>query len=138
MRNKQKLVLVLLDIVIGVLSVILVGAIAFAVYCLQEDFNYSYSEDSFYYRLEDEEFGAMVEMYHANEAAGAKASANMKEYYGVAKYVEAASFYKMYMEAGDMEKADRYRERMQEAASEMGELAFLQERLCEKLGVVTP
>lgn len=123
-----------LDIVIGILCVVLVGAVAFAISSFWENYSYSYSEDSFYYRLEDKSYGQMVEMYYTNEAAGVKPGEDMREYYGVAKYFEAASYYKIYREAGDLQKAQEYHEKMETALEEMEELKFVGDKICEKLG----
>ena len=126
---------VTLDIIIGILCVMLVGAVAFAIHSFRENDSYSYSECSFYYRLEEESYGQMVEMYYCNEAAGVKAGEDMREYYGVAKYFEAASYYKIYRESGDSEKARGYQEKMEQALQEMGELRFVGDMICEKLEI---
>lgn len=124
-----------LDIIVGILCVITIGAGVFAFTSFKEDWGYSFDADSFYYRLEDEDFGQMVEMYYANEAAGIDADEELKQYYGVAKYFEAASYYKAYQEAEDSEQALKYQGKMQEAQNEMGELNFLSDRICEKLEI---
>lgn len=133
-RNKRPMHLIL-DIIIGVLCVITVGITIFTVNYLNEEMNYSFDEESFYYRFQDEDFGQMVEMYHQNEAAEVKADKVLKQYYGVAEYYEAASYYKAYKETGDHKQADKYFERMKEAETKMGELRFACEMICEKLQI---
>lgn len=134
-KKSERLLHSVLDIIIGILCVALVGAFAYTINMIYEEYayGYSYSEDSFYYRLEDENFGGMVEMYHANEAAGVKPTEDMQEYYGVAKYFEAASYYKLYEAEGDQTRMEYYGERMDDALQEMGELKFLEEKILEKL-----
>ena len=134
-NKKRKPVHIILDIIIGVLCVCMVGAVIFTVNMLNEDLNFSYDEESFYYRLSDEDYGQMVEMYHMNNAAGVKDGATLEQYYGIAKYFEAASFYKAYSEAGDTEQADKYLAQMQEAEKQMGRLAFEKGKICERLGI---
>ena len=131
---KKSPMILLLDVVIGVLCVLLVGALAFTIASFRENYSYSYEEDSFYWRLEEENFGQMVEMYYSNEAAGVKPTGDMLEYYGVAKYFEAASYYKLYQNE-DSEYARYYQEKMETAAEEMGELAFLTEKIRGQLGL---
>lgn len=134
-RQKRKSGHLLLDIIIGLLCVITVGAGAFAIFSFGENYSYSYEADSFYWRLEDEDFARMVEMYYANEAAGVEADEEMQQYYGVAKYFEAASYYKAYQEAQDLKNMELYYDKMESAMLEMNELDFLGETICKKLKI---
>lgn len=132
MKNRKYF---LADLILGSMCVIVVGALVFAISMFREEYSYHYSEDSLYYRLEEEDFGSLVEMYYANEAAGVKADEDMKEYYGVARYFEAASYHKLYAEAQDAAKAEHYRMQMKEAKKQMGALSFLDQKILEKLGI---
>lgn len=96
---------------------------------------YSYSEDSFYYRLVDGDYASMVTMYYENKANDREEDENLEEYYGVAKYFEAASYYKIYNEIGDTVRANFQREKMQAALEEMGDLAGEEQRIKEKLDI---
>ena len=135
MKQKKKFFHRLLDVIIGVLCVLIVGSGAFAVSMFNENFGYSYDSDAFYWRLEDENFSQMVEMCYANEAAGVEADEELEQYYGVARYFEAASYYKMYQDADDSEQMNKYLERMENAKTLMGELSFLSEKIHEKLDI---
>jgi len=132
MKNRKYF---LADLLLGIMCVIVVGALAFAISMFREEYSYHYTADSLYYRLEDEDFGSLVEMYYANEAAGVKADEDMKEYYGVARYFEAASYYKLYAQVQDGAKAEYYQTQMEEAKKQMGALSFLDEKILEKLGI---
>lgn len=134
-QRKKGPVNLVLDIIIGILCVIVVGAVIFVIASFKENYSYSFEADSFYYRLEDEDYSQMVEMYYANEAAGIKADEKLQQYYGVTKYFEAASYYKVYQEAEDTRQMQIYSEKMADAQEEMGELDFLGEKICEKLGI---
>lgn len=94
-----------------------------------------YSEDSFSYRLEEESYADMVSMYHKNAAAGKENKKSLQEYYGVAKYFEAASSYKLYLEAGDAKKAEAWKKKMDEAYVQMGDFSFVSEKILSKLGL---
>jgi len=98
---KNKFLNRILDIAIGFLCVVCVAAAVFAVKEFRYSYDYSYDAESFYYRLEDGDFAQMVEMYHTNEAAGAEADEELSQYYGVAKYFEAASYYNIYESEND-------------------------------------
>lgn len=132
MKNRKYF---LADLILGSMCVIVVGALVFAISMFREEYSYHYSEDSLYYRLEEEDFGSLVEMYYANEAAGVKADEGMKECYGVARYFEAASYHKLYVQAQDVAKAEHYRTQMEEAKTQMGALSFLDQKILEKLGI---
>ena len=120
--------LFILDIIIASLTVCLVFMIGFAV----EEASYSYSvydENSFYWRLESEEYASMVSMYHSNVAEGKGEARELQEYYGVAKYFEAASYYKMYVEAGETDLAEKCMADMEAAYIQMGDFAIVKDKI---------
>lgn len=131
MRNKGTVVF-LLDIVIVILCAALVGAAIFAVSSLRDSLDLAYDADSFYYRLSDGDFGSMVEMYYSNESIGAQADEELQQYYAIARYYEAACWYRAY--AG-REEAARYLADMTTAECNMGELSFVAEDIRTKLGM---
>ncbi len=131
-NRKKKPIIIILDILIVVLTVCAVGAGVFAVNMLNETYASSYDTESFYYRLNDESYAQMVEMYYSNEMADVEADEELEQYYGVAKYFEAASYYVMYQKAGDQEKVIKYQEEMAEAKEDMGELAFVSDKIMSK------
>ena len=137
MNNKQKNpVHLVLDIVIGLLCLALVGAGAFAISMWQESFGWQYDADSFYYRLSDGDYGAMVEMYYLNEANDVRPDEELSMYYGVAKYFEAASWYKVYDDSGDAARAADYRETMEVAQKQMGALSMVAGDVKDALGII--
>ena len=131
MRNKS-LSAHLLDGVITLLCIALVGAAIFAVSSLRDSLDLNYDADSFYYRLSDGDFGAMVEMYYSNESMGAKADEELRQYYAIARFYEAAIWYRAY--AGQPEAAD-YLAKMDEARGAMGELSFVAEDIRSQLKI---
>lgn len=134
-QKKQDIKIVVLNVVIGVLVLFLLIT---GVYALEEfsyEFDNGYKEDSFLYRIKDERFNEMVRMYHENEAYGKKFGEEGQEYYAIAKYYEAASFYKAFSEAGDTERTERYLSKMEAAADDMGAMAFTKDKIDEKLGI---
>ena len=134
-KKKRSPGLVALDIVIGILCLALVGAAGFALDMWQESFGWEYDEDSFYYRLSDGDYGAMVEMYHYNEANNVKPDKSLRQYYAVAEYFEAASWYKVYSQSGDMHRAAGYEEAMARAEKEMGALYMVAGDICRQLNI---
>ena len=136
MENKRKNPLhLLLDILIGILCLALVGAAAFALSSYQDSFGWEYDADSFYYRLSDGDYASMVEMYYLNEAYDVKPDEELCMYYGAAKYFEAASWYKAYLDAGEDERAAEYLARMTAAEEEMGALSMVAQDMRVALGI---
>ncbi len=126
----------ILDVVIVILVFLLVIITAGAINEIFEYSSYScYDEDSFGYRLQDGDYARMVEMYYDNMSQGAEDKKELQEYYGIAKYFEAASYYKVYITTNDMEKAATQEEKMEAALAQMGELAFVSEQIDAKLGI---
>ena len=132
-QSKQPKLFVL-DIIIAGLTVFLMVMIGFAV----EEATYShhtYDENNFYWRLESEEYASMVNMYYLNVAEGKGDARELQEYYGVAKYFEAATDYKMYLEAGETERANEALADMEEAYVQMGDFSMVKEKIHAKLGL---
>ena len=92
-------------------------------------------EKDFYHAIESGDYGRTVEYYYRNIQSGCEGDAELKEYYGVAKYYEAASLYKAYLKAGNTEQAEKYQERMNAALNEMGEWMIVKEPIHEQLGI---
>ena len=65
-------------------------------------------------------YAPLVDHDHQNLAAGITGNKEEKEYYGVAKYYEAASFYKAFSTVGDTGRAAREKRKMDAAYEEMG------------------
>ena len=126
--------LLLLDIIIAGLTVFLVGMIGYAVEEARYSFNY-YDEDNFFWRLESEEYASMVTMYYTNVAEGKADVKELQEYYGIARYFEAATEYKMYMEAGREDLAKEALTTMEEAYAQMGIFSMVREKIHVKLGM---
>lgn len=124
--------LLILDVIIAGLTVFLMFMIGFAV----EEASYSYNvynEGSFYWRMESEDYASMVNMYYMNVAEGKGDARELQEYYGVAKYFEAAANYKMYVEAGENERAQEALAKMGEAYEQMGDFSIVKEKIDSKL-----
>ena len=126
--------LLLLDIIIAGLSVFLVFMIGYVVEEVSYSFHY-YDENGFYWRLESEEYASMVTMYYMNVAEGKENEKGLQEYYGVARYFEAASEYKMYTQAGKEELAKEALKVMEDAYMQMGDFSIVREKIHTKLGI---
>lgn len=108
--GKKSIIVRILDIGIIILSIFFVISLLYAVHSVWEENKYSsyvYEADTFQYRLEDEDYQSMVEMYYSNQATGKANSKKYAEYYAVARYYEAAAMYKAYSEDGDSERAGK-------------------------------
>lgn len=134
-QKRQDIKIIILNVVIGVLVFFLLIT---GIYALEEfsyEFDNGYKEDIFLYRIKDERYNEMVRMYHENEAYGKEFDEEGQEYYAIAKYYEAASFYKAFLEAGDTQRMERYLDKMEDAEEDMGAMAFTKDKIDEKLGI---
>lgn len=134
MKNRDVRVTVL-NIVIVILAIILLVLVSITVETVREPDYISYNgEYTFIYCMEDENYGNMARYYYQNCGSARKEDAELQEYYGVAKYFEAAFFHKAHMEAGDTVRADKYKAAMDAAAAQMGEFAFVADKIDKQLG----
>lgn len=124
-----------LNILIVLLGIIFVVVVFSTVKEFLEFSDNGYSIDSFYSRTNEAEYAPLPEMYHINEAEQVEANTQFQEYYGVAKYVEAASYYRMYSENNDLQRAEAYREKMEQALSQMGVYSSLSDEINTLLGL---
>ena len=85
--------------------------------------DYHPKEESFLYALEDGDYSRMVEMMYRNEVAGVETSEIYEECYAIARYYEAATYYKAYKNAGDIPRASEKKELMKKQIALMGELS---------------
>lgn len=129
--------LLVLNIIIIILAIVMVHVLWAvgdeAIYCFA---NYKNEEKRFIYALESENYDYIVSMYHDNVVNGYGDKKDLQESHSVAKYFEAAFFYKVYVDAGEAERAELQRTAMDEAAGQMGDLAFMAGQIDEKLGLV--
>ena len=126
----------ILNVIIVVAAICLVITIGQTIEEIHWIASYSdVSEDSFMYALEDEDYGYMVEMYYRNCGISGKEDKKLKEYYGVAKYYEAAFLYRVYLEEGATEQAKGQKDAMDAAVVQMGDFAFVKAKIDAKLGL---
>lgn len=140
MRNKERLqshkvVILIMNIAIVVLCLLLVCTGAVMVEELRSAFSTYYSEDNMGYNVEYGSYDYLAEQYHMLAAEEVRVSRKAREYLGVAKYFEAAFFYKAYETVGDAERAALAKEDMNRAYEEMGGWNIVKKDIHEKLGV---
>ena len=102
---------------------------------LKYAFSTHYSEENISYKVEDGFYDHLTEQYHAMTGEEVQVSRETLEYFGVAKYFEAAFFYKAYEVVGDAERAARQKDKMAKAYEEMGSWNIVQKDIHEKLGL---
>lgn len=140
MENKGKLesrtvVMWMMNIIIILLSIglMLTAGVMIGEFISANTSNYN--EDSFYYSIQQERFFDTVGYYHHNTKAGLEGNAKMQEFYGVAKYYEYASLYQAYTVYGNLEQAEAFRKKMQDAESDMGDWDMTIEPIQKQLGM---
>lgn len=99
---------------------------------------YYYKDSTFVWSLNEGNYNNMVEYYHENEGKGIKVNAQMQEYYAVARYYEAAVYYRAFDHAGDSVRAEYYLGKMQEAGRDFGELDGLKSGIRKQLNINLP
>ena len=114
----------IINIIIGGLCFVFV-ILSFITFAEAMDYHRDYhpGEDSFLYAIEDGDYSRLVEMMYRNEVAGVETSEIYEECYAVARYYEAATYYKAYKNAGDMTRAQEKKQIMEGQISRMGELS---------------
>lgn len=135
---KQEIIKYVMNAVIVLLCVILLVAIGMTVEEAGYYFGMPNKADYFENYVYCEDYALMVDSYYENIAEGYEGNKAMKEYYGVAKYFEAASYYKVYLELGDTDRAERELAKMDAAYDEMGGWCIMQPDIHEKLGLKQP
>ena len=133
--ERQKIIIVVMNVVIAILCLVLFILMITAGQSLYE--RYSMPCKDFYFSgdINREDYVAMVPEYYRNVAEGFEKAPGMQEYYGVAKYYEAASLFKAYEAVGDTDRAEREKDKMEAAAEEMGGWSVLQEDIRKQLGM---
>lgn len=131
----SKLFSVILTVVMVVECLLIVVTAGLAYHEITYDYTWYEDEDALLYEIEDERYGWLLTHYYANMYGGYRASGNMEECYGVAKYYEAALWYKAYQNVGDMERSTVYAKKMEMALDEMGDYRFLEEKIRAKLNM---
>ncbi len=95
----------------------------------------SNSENSFYRHLEMYDYPPVVGMAYQNLAEEKSGYKNLSESYAVGKYYEAATMYRIHLEAGDTERAQHWKARMEEQVPELKDFALFQDDIDKRLGL---
>jgi hypothetical protein len=140
LKNKQRIgrqqgILLIMKGVIGALCIVLFASVGVMIENLHDAFSNRISENALRSRVEYGNYALLVDHYHQNAASGAAGNETEKEYYGVAKYYEAASFYKAFSTVGDTERATREKQKMDAAYEEMGGWQIAKEAIDAELGI---
>lgn len=125
----------ILNIVIIVLSFFFIMSAGMMIGEFHDVFTTWHSADSFYYNVSNEKFFELVGKYHTNTQNNDKQDKKLQEYYGVAKYFEAASLYHAYEVYGDEEMTTFFKERMDSAEQEMGGWSITKKSIRKQLGM---
>ena len=133
--QKQKGALLIMNIVIIVLCLVLFSGTIHMFQQLNFSFSRPMRTDWLESNVRNENYAYLVANYHEDEVYGGILSGTKKECYGVAKYFEAASMYKAYLEVGDTERAAREKEKMDAAYEEMGGWNIAADSIREQLGL---
>ncbi len=127
--KKQKMMLIGMNIVIGILCLVLFGRVVSMiesiVYACSRSVNAGQLERDVRY----DDFASLLGDYYTDVTTGARTNSEIKEYYGVARYYEAMLWHRAYMETGDQERASEEQKKADEAYDEMGSWNILAESI---------
>lgn len=121
---------------IALLCGFLVLFISILITSLFEDGRYYISDEKDLLRdLRYDNYVSLLEDVKANEVRGIKITGDMSKCYAIAYYYEAASMYKAYLEVGEVQKAAKEKQIMEEKIPQMGEYSSLIEDIHNRLNL---
>ncbi len=133
--EKKPLGILLLDIAIMVMFLVFLFMAGTAVAAFREyQADRVYQPVSLYYRMEDGDYGRMVQMVWQNRVMG-ETDQEYAEYYAVADYFEAAVQYRICTETGDSAGAEKWLEKMADAEGRLGMFSEEKEKIRTCLGI---
>lgn len=131
----QRLVLRLMKILIIVLSIALVLGIVTAINNFTDVTDTGFDAELMEYYIAEGNYERLIEAYHTNVAQEVRAGEAMEECCGVARYYEAAFYYKAYLETGDEQRAQREKQKMNDAYEAMGSWNIVAEDIRSEIGL---
>lgn len=129
--------LIVLDVVIVILCLVLAFALWFMICNFKDEQDTVNDAYLLHSAMATENYTWMRKMSKENQVEGIGGNdSDYVEYYAVADYFEALTRYYMYDKAGDDVRAEKWKERMEEAESKMGSLRGEKERIKNWLGII--
>ena len=127
--KKQKMMLIGMNIVIGILCLVLFGRVVSMIESIVYACGRSVSAGQLERDVRYDDFASLLGDYYTDVTTGARTNSEIKEYYGVARYYEAMLWHRAYMETGDQERASEEQKKADEAYDEMGSWNILAESI---------
>lgn len=97
-----------------------------------------YSEDTYLYALQSRDYSYLLGITRRDAHLDKEYSHDVLESRAVAGYFEAATLYKAYMEAENMEQAENQKKKMDNYVEQMGQFQMHKSYIDEMLGVSSP
>ena len=133
--QKQRGALLVMNLVIIALCLVLFWGTIHMFRQLNDAFSRPAKTNWMENNVQNENYAYLLVNYHEDMVYGGLLSGTKKECYGVARYFEAASMYKAFLQTGDTEHPPREKEKMDAAYEEMGDWNIAADSIREKLGV---
>ena len=133
--QKQRGALLVMNLVIIALCLVLFWGTIHMFRQLNDAFSRPAKTNWMENKVQNENYAYLLVNYHEDMVYGGLLSGTKKECYGVARYFEAASMYKAFLQTGDTERAARGKEKMDAAYEEMGDWNIEADSIRKKLGV---
>ena len=140
MKSKEKgkvgrFIIWTLNIVIIALSVFLVIYIKGTKDEIDHALDNYHSTEYLGFTIEQEEYHELARTYYNNTLGGYESTEEEEECYGVARYYELAVIYKAYLETGNQEMIEVYKEKMLETEEMMGGWIIAKAGIHRQLGI---
>lgn len=132
---KQKSLEMALNVVIIFLVLILVIVTIVAAKSFKDAVYHHYDTSSFSYDLGYKDYSGMVYKYYQNKVADYQGNREIQEYYGVARFYEAATIYKAYATMEDSANMTFFKNKMKLAEAEMGDWIILKDDIMKELEI---
>ncbi len=130
-----KFIIWTLNIVIIVLCIFLVFYLKGTKDEIDNALDYYQSTEYLGFTIEQEEYHELAKTYYYNTLGGYESTEEEEECYGVARYYELAVIYKAYLETGNEEMVEAYKEKMLEAEEMMGDWIIAKAGIHKQLGI---
>ena len=125
--NRQKIMLIGMNIVIGVLCLVLFGRVVSMMESIVYACGRSVNVGQLGRDVRYDDFASLLGDYYTDVTTGARTNTEIEEYYGVARYYEAMLWHRAYTETSDQERAAEELKKAEEAYEEMGSWNLLAE-----------
>lgn len=127
--------ILILDLAILVMCIVFVSSMISVAARFHEVYDEGYDSEDLYYSLREEKYAQLAAQTCENRMYGKGEDADSQEYYAVADYYEAAVQYHLCLETGDVDRAEQWLKKMNDAESRLGVFSTEKDKIDQILGI---